>query len=96
MNVPEKVEVYVFLHDGTMVRETFYDMIVQQIEDVIEFLEPGVKYTAEMLYGAESWQALNIPDRILAGKCLAHMVRTGKLPLNIQGCEHQYPRKYMT
>jgi hypothetical protein len=46
MEVTEKLEVNIVLHDGTCVPEPFYKMIFQQIDPIIDLLIPGIPYTA--------------------------------------------------
>lgn len=94
MNSPDKIEIYLILHDGTSVKESFYNMILEQIYEVIPGMEPGVSYTAEDLCGEEFWMLLG-NGCFLAGKCVSHMVKAGKLPLDLHGCEHKLPRKYI-
>lgn len=95
MSTPDNIEKYILLHDGKIVNKAFYDMIIERIADVLPAVIPSVSYTAEDLCGEEFWRTLDDGHRRRAGKCMVHMVKTGKLPLQIQGCEHQYPRKYM-
>lgn len=87
-------QIYVILDDGTTVSKQLYDAIFQEIDEVIPAMDPGMAYTAEQLCGKEFWQQLAGNQR-QAGKCVSSMVKTGLLPLVRQGCEHQYPRKYM-
>jgi hypothetical protein len=94
MSTTAKIEVLVMLRDGTTVKDTFYKMIFQRIDEVLPAVVPGIPYTAEDLCGKEFWKHL-ANERTLAGKCVAHLVRSGKLPFVMVGCEHQYPRRYM-
>jgi hypothetical protein len=95
MEPTEKIEVNVVLHDGTSVPETFYNTIFHQIESIIDLLTTSKPYTAAELTGEEYWSTLSLRERLLAGKCLSNMVKSNKLPLQIQGCEHKRPRKYV-
>ena len=88
-------EVYMILHDGTPVQKSLYESVRLLVEDVLDVLIPGVGYTTEQLCGEDFWKPLDEVKRRLAGKCLANLVMTGQIPLQIQGCKHQYPRKYM-
>jgi hypothetical protein len=86
---------YLILPDFTQVPIDFYEMIHRQVEEIIPALVPGVSYTLEMLCGEDFWNAMDVKQRRQAGKCMVHLVKTEKIPLKIQGCEHQFPRKYM-
>ena len=58
MEAPENVAKYIILDDGTTVKETFYNMIFQQINEVLPAVMPNVQYTAEDLCGKEFWKQL--------------------------------------
>ncbi len=88
-------EVFIVLGDGYYtVPEFFYDRIKHEIADVLHVLKPGVEYTAEMLCGPEIWGSLKRGEPSLAGRCVMDMVLKGVLPLQVVGCEHQYPKRY--
>lgn len=84
---------YILLLDGTAVHENFYNSIFQQVDEIIPAMKLGKPYTAKTLCGPEFWEGLGSKQR-LAGQCISNMVYLGQLPLQVIGCEHQFPRKY--
>jgi hypothetical protein len=95
MNTTTTTIIYVILHDFTPVEKEFYEMIRLQVEEILPALVPRVSYTLEMLCGESFWKLLNDDKRRQAGKCMVNLVKTGQIPLQMHGCEHQFPRKYM-
>ena len=89
-------EIYILLHDGKPASKSLYDTVRLLVEEVIPGMVPGVGYTTEILCGEDFWVSLKDDnERRMAGKCMANLVKIGKLQLKIQGCEHKFPRKYM-
>lgn len=87
-------ECIVVLGGGYTAPKSFYDRIKHEILDACHVLQPGVAYTAENLCGPDLWGALKKGEPSLAGRCVRDMVSKGVLPLEVEGCEHQYPRRY--
>lgn len=78
---PQKIEAFIFLHDSCAVSKDFYDIIRAQVEERLSFLIPGQKYTVKKICGKVFWRSLGGVEPNLAGKCVAHMVAQGDLPL---------------
>ena len=89
-----KVETMTLLGDGTSVPLEFYDRIKGLIEEVIVCLVPDCSYTVRMMCGEDYWAKLKKGEVLLAGRCVADMVKKGLLPLEPAGCEHQFPKRY--
>ena len=89
---------YLILYDGIhtyTVSATFYNDVLNTVNEVIHIFVPGDKYTLRIIYGEALWLLMTPGDRKKAGKCMAHMVANNWLPqLRFVGCEHDYPRKY--
>jgi hypothetical protein len=92
----QAIEILV-LYDGMRghsAHRAFYDSIRREILDIAPALIPGEGYTAEMLCGPEFWCQLSDNEQRLAGRCVAHMVRNGLLPLIRLDCRHKSPARY--
>ena len=50
---------YMVLYDGYTVTAEFYHTVQHQVEEIIPAMEPGVKYTLEMLCGQAFWLPLS-------------------------------------
>jgi hypothetical protein len=79
---------------GYSAHRAFYDNIGREILDVTPALIPGEGYTSEMLCSPAFWSQLSNNEQRLAGRCVAHMVRSGLLPLRRLGCRHKSPARY--
>jgi len=82
------------LDDGRLVDMAFYGSVHEQVESRLPMLSPSPSYTARMLCGDEFWSQLRPGEPSLAGRCLAHMVEEGVLPLRNVKTRHEYPKRY--
>jgi hypothetical protein len=88
--------VMVLLYDGHAVRQTLFDGVRLHVEEALPRLKPGARYTAKMLCGDEFWGRLTRGECSMAGRCLAHMVMKGLLPLRFvdsRSCSKHYQLK---
>lgn len=89
-----QIDRYILLHDGYTVLEIFYDVVRQQVDARLPDLERGKSDTAKRLCGEEFWLGLTNGERRMAGRCIAHMVVHGVLPLRFAKWKHEYPLHY--
>ena len=82
------------LYGGCSAPQDFIDSVRLQIEDGLPALHPGARYTAKTLCGGGFWKLLTRGERILAGRCVAHMVVHKQLPLKFSepggNCSKRY------
>lgn len=62
---------------------SFYAAVADAAEAVIPDLAPDRKFKAEHVCGPNFWVKLSPSQARLAGRCLAHLVLDGSLPLAI-------------
>ena len=68
--------------------------VLHRIEARIPQLDPNRDYSLEEICGKGFWATLRKRDWIQAGITVAHMVRTGELPLAFTTCPHAVPKRY--
>lgn len=78
----------VLLYNGYSASKDFFDEVKHLVTQAIPGLQPNASYTTEMLCGQAFWVDLHKSKRILAGRCLAHMVVTKQLPLRFSDRFH--------
>lgn len=76
---------YIPLHGGTWVEESFFNQVLQLIREIVPALLLGEVYRTKVLCGKAFWESLEKGERIKAGKCIAHAVARGDLPLRFAG-----------
>lgn len=91
---PEEIEQTVPLQDGYTASRAFHESIRLQVEEVLPALQRDARYTLKTLCGNEFWNRLSPGERRMAGRCMAHIVVTGLLPLNFADSRHEYPKWY--
>lgn len=91
---PSDSQMMVLLQHGHVAPQSFYNGIRDLILDQIPALNPNHVVTLENFYDPESWHQMDIEERKLAGRCMAHMVIHGILPLDFVGCKHSIPNEY--
>jgi hypothetical protein len=47
-----------------------------------------------VLTGRDFWDSMSSGEQRLAGRCIAHLVFHGKLPLVFVPGKHEYPKRY--
>lgn len=85
-------EIYFMLPCGETVKLNLFNSILRDILDACNsnaFI-PNELYSSEHLVSPEYWISTDKAGHILIGKCVAYMARTGKIPFDIQGCEHNH------
>jgi hypothetical protein len=99
LDVPETKRIQ--LSDGFTVSEEFYDQSVAWIAGRLhELAREGEDLTDERGYpvkkiaGTAYWAQLSNGDRSLFGRCIAHAVLHGLLPLEFVEHAHEYPKRY--
>lgn len=81
--------------DGKLaVNKAFLDALFNQVQSVIGALVPGTNYTLRTLCGEDFWGQLDPNDHIVAGRCMKHLIRAGKLPLESAGKTVQNAKLY--
>ena len=66
------------------------------LNDGINRMRPGEKWTTTQLCGSVYWESLELVDRIESGKIIRDMVRKGELPLEcVNKRGDNSPRKYV-
>jgi hypothetical protein len=73
--------VRVYLKDQWWVTQDFYGRVLSAARTTIPSLTLGLAFRAEHICGANFWVALRPHEAKLAGRCVAHLVETGQLPL---------------
>ena len=87
----------VLIYDGSRAFEVpreFYNEVLELGLWIVPAILPGARYTARMLLGPDFWACLEDTGKHLAGRCIAHMVRSELLPLRRLGCRHKSPARY--
>jgi len=59
------------------------ELVYGQARTALPTLEQGVRYTACQICDEALWAALKDDEPQLLGRCLRHLVRLGKLPLQV-------------
>jgi hypothetical protein len=80
--------------DGYCAPSDFCNAILEQIREILPALEPGVRYTLEMLCDPALWRLLTSTEHQVAGRIMVRLVMGGWLPLRVVGCRHRNPKKY--
>lgn len=68
------------------VSDDFYRALVGRAQDCIPRLKFEEVFKAQHVIGPDYWRILDNPHRWVAGKVLAHLVVTGRLPLRFASC----------
>jgi len=85
----------VLVLDGKLsVNKAFLDALFTQVQSVLGGLVPGTSYTLRTLCGEDFWGQLEPNDHIVAGRCMKHLIRAGKLPLENAGKTVQNAKLY--
>jgi len=87
-------EVILLLDDSFTVPQKFYSEVRKQVTDTAPVLQQDAEYPLKMLCDSEYWDSLTINERIVAGRCMAYMVKNGFAPYNFAGRLCQSPRVY--
>ena len=91
---PAAVLEQVPLRDGYSVTGDLFFGVLRRVEDILPALLPEVAYTTEQLCGPDFWAQLQPGDPSRAGRCLAHLVDQGLMPLVEVPTRHEYPKRY--
>ena len=90
--------VLLILYDGVYtytVSAAFYNDVLNTVIEVLHLFRSGDVFTLRIIYGEALWLLMTPGDRKKAGKCMAHMVASKRLPqLRFVGCQHEHPKKY--
>jgi len=86
---------HVVLRNGMRVDRSLYDAVRLQLEADLHLLAPGGSRFARDLCGRPFWRQLDWQDRPMAGRCLAHLVATGRVDLVFARRKPSYPLRYM-
>jgi hypothetical protein len=82
------------LGDRFTVARKFFEQIIAWIRARLDEIEGDRIYTAKRLAGLEYWRQLTPSEQRLAGRCIAHGVCKGLLPLVFVKGEHEFPLRY--
>jgi hypothetical protein len=76
------------------VAKDFYEQVLQQLRTRLIGFPRGCVLTAEQLLGKEYWALLLHGEEQLVGRCIAHAVGAGIVPLRHVKGRHEYPSLY--
>jgi len=85
---------YVTLYNGYKVPRILFERVLQRVSFVMDGLEPGIIYLAKGLCGTSFWFPKSKHERSQAGRCVAHLVVMGELPLKFVTPKGKHPKKY--
>ncbi len=85
---------FVRLRNGMRVDRLLFDAVRLQVEADLHLLAPGRALMARELCGWLFWRQLDWQDRPMAGRCLAHLVATGRVSLEFARRRPSYPLRY--
>ena len=85
---------HVFLRGGIRVERELYAAVRLQVEADLHLLAPGGVRFARELCGGPFWRQLDRRDHPMAGRCLAHLVATGRVDLEFAQRRPSYPLRY--
>ncbi len=85
---------HVVLRNGMRVDRLLFDAVRLQVEADLHLFAPGGAYFARDLCGWAFWRQLDWQDRPMAGRCLAHLVATGRVDLAFAQRRPAYPLRY--
>ena len=88
------VEIQMLLNDEHTVSKGFFDSVRTQVEGSLPGMVAGQSYTAKQMCDKDFWKKLTKIQRISAGKCIAHMVIRGSLPLEYVGKDGANAKHY--
>ena len=89
----DPVKSYVIRHDYSVPSE-FFNAIVRIIREILPALWSDQPFTLKLLCGPEFWDQLTDGERRMAGRCMAHLVVSGQLPLRFAESRHEDPKHY--
>ena len=95
MKSKNTTEVILLLDDSFTVPQNFYSEVLKQVTDIASVLQLDAEYPLKMLCDPDYWLSLTINERILAGRCMAYMVKNGFVPYNFAGKLCQSPKVYI-
>jgi hypothetical protein len=72
----------------------YCESIARRVEEVVPAMQPGVDYTLRMLCGDDFWAQLTDGECRKAGRCMARLTASGRLPLCVAESRHEYPKYY--
>ena len=85
---------HVVLRNGMRVDRLLFEAVRLQVEADLHLLAPGGVRFARDLCGGPFWRLIDWQDRPMAGRCLAHLVATGRVDLEFAQRRPSYPLKY--
>ena len=94
MKNENSTEVILLLDGSFTVPQKFYNEIRELVTDIAPVLQLDAEYPLKMLCDPDYWLSLTINERILAGRCMAYMVKNGFAPYNFAGKLCQSPKVY--
>lgn len=68
--------------------------LLHRVKARIPELNRNRDYLLKQICGRDLWDTLPNPQRIDGGKTIAHLVKTGQLPLEFATCPHAVPKRY--
>ena len=90
----DEVVYFVVLPNGTEVPKDVYDEFRREIEDALNWLPPGVPCRIDQLVTPRFWLPKGNALRRDLGRCLAHWVKNGELPLEFVGDRRSTNKRY--
>ena len=91
---PSESQMMVLLQGGHVAPQPFYNGIRDLILEQTPAIKPNQVVKLADFYDPEIWHQMDREERKLAGRCMAHMVIHGILPLAFIGCKHNSPNEY--
>ena len=82
------------IHDDFELPQAMLNSIEKQTEEAMPRLALGVPYTTKKICGRDFWTLLTTGEKILAGICMAHLVKTNRVPLVEAGANSSHSKLY--
>ena len=96
MNENANVVLMVQINEWFYAEKHFLDEICALAVEVAPIIPAGEDVTTDMICGPENWASWSRYRRILAGMCLAYLVRKKEVPYRKSGRPCRSPRLYQS
>ena len=70
----------ILLTNGRYVHPDILDIVRMFLEERIPVLSPDNAFTLKQICGEKNWKMLSKVNKIDAGYCMVHLVKTGEVP----------------
>jgi hypothetical protein len=79
MNNNDNNSQFILLSNGRYVDRDLLDLVRFVVLEKIPTLSPDTDYTLREIFGKEKWNDLEKVNKIDAGYCMVHLVKTGEM-----------------